>query len=72
VHGNSGPVARGSTINHFFTKGDPLARSNYKFEKRQKEIAKQKKKEEKRQRKLERQPPEESDAENAPPPSGPE
>jgi hypothetical protein len=54
-----------------FTKGDPLARSNYKFEKRQKEIAKQKKKEEKRQRKLERQPPEESDAENAPPPSGP-
>ena len=29
-----------------------MARTNYKFEKRQKELAKQKKKEEKRQRKL--------------------
>ena len=31
-----------------------LARTNYSFEKRQKELAKKKKKEEKRQRKLER------------------
>ncbi len=32
-----------------------LARTNYSFEKRQKELAKKKKKEEKRQRKLEKQ-----------------
>ena len=32
----------------------PLARANFKFEKRQKEIAKQKKNEEKRLRKLEK------------------
>jgi hypothetical protein len=31
-----------------------LARSNYKFKKRQKELARKKKKEEKRQRKLEK------------------
>jgi len=32
-----------------------LARTNYSFEKRQKELAKKKKKEEKKQRKLEKQ-----------------
>jgi hypothetical protein len=32
----------------------PVARSNYGFEKRQRELTKEKKKEEKRQRKLER------------------
>jgi len=32
-----------------------LARTNYSFEKRQKELAKKKKKEEKRQRKLDKQ-----------------
>jgi hypothetical protein len=32
-----------------------LARTNYSFEKRQKELAKKKKKEDKRQRKLEKQ-----------------
>jgi hypothetical protein len=34
-----------------------LARTNYSYEKRQKELAKKKKKEEKRQRKLEKDPP---------------
>jgi hypothetical protein len=34
--------------------GEKLARSNYKFEKRQKELAKKKKKEEKRQLKIEK------------------
>jgi len=33
-------------------KGHPMARPNYQFKKRQKELAKKKKKEEKRQRKL--------------------
>jgi hypothetical protein len=34
--------------------GTKLARSNYKFNKRQKELAKKKKKEQKRQRKLDK------------------
>ena len=34
-------------------KGDAMAKPNYQFKKRQKELAKKKKKEEKRQRKLE-------------------
>ena len=34
-------------------KGNPLAKPNFQFEKRQKELAKKKKKEEKKQRKLE-------------------
>ena len=38
-------------------KGVRLAKPNYKFEKRQKEIAKRKKKEEKLKRKLEKGPP---------------
>jgi hypothetical protein len=65
------PVRRlpGGAIVNIFTKGEPLARSNYKFEKRQKEIAKKKKKEEKFQRKQERQQPAEAEAENTPPSS---
>jgi len=34
--------------------GNPLAKSNYSFQKRQKELARKKKKEQKRQRKLEK------------------
>ena len=37
------------------TKDRTLAKTNYSFEKRQKELARKKKKEEKRQRKLEKQ-----------------
>jgi hypothetical protein len=36
-------------------KGGVLAKSNYSYEKRQKELAKKKKKEDKKQRKLEKQ-----------------
>ena len=46
-----------------------MARNNYGFEKRQRELTKEKKKEEKRLRKLERQntqEPPEGDAEDAP------
>jgi hypothetical protein len=39
-------------IGHDKIGGAPLARTNFKFEKRQKELAKQKKNEEKRLRKL--------------------
>jgi hypothetical protein len=45
-----------------------LAKSNYQFEKRQKELAKQKKQEEKRRRKL--QSPESETTERAPESSG--
>ncbi|MDD2604851.1 MAG: hypothetical protein RBR20_05800 [Desulfobacterales bacterium] len=41
-----------------------MPRANYKFEKRQKEIAKKKKKEEKRQKRSERQEPTGSQPEN--------
>ena len=42
-------------INHHETRGgNQLARSNYQFKKRQKELKRKKKKEEKRQRKLDR------------------
>lgn len=44
----AGVIARRGTI----TRGDPLARQNYGFEKRQKELARQKKQEAKLQRKL--------------------
>jgi len=37
-------------------KGNAMAKSNYEFQRRQKELAKKKKKEEKRQRKLEKNP----------------
>jgi len=43
-----------------------LARTNYSFEKRQKELAKKKKKEEKRQRKLEKKNPPAGEMENHP------
>ena len=46
-----------------FHKGVRLAKPNYKFEKRQKEIAKRKKKEEKLKRKLEKDPPPDETAE---------
>ena len=41
-------------IKHSSQGGDNLARSNYQFKKRQKELARKKKKEEKRQRKQEK------------------
>jgi len=41
--------------------GNPLARTNFKYEKRQKELAKQAKAEEKRLRKLEKRNPAESE-----------
>jgi hypothetical protein len=53
------------------TKDMPLAKPNYQFEKRQKELAKKKKKEEKRLRKLAENNPEPQanpDAPAAPPP----
>ena len=43
-----------------------MAKTNYSFEKRQKELAKKKKKEEKRQRKLEKQNSIAGDKENPP------
>ena len=46
-----------------------MAKPNYQFKKRQKEIARKQKKEEKRQRKLENKAVETDKAENAPPPS---
>ena len=43
------------TVNQEVFRGDhTLARSNYRFEKRQKELARKKKKEEKKQRRLEK------------------
>jgi hypothetical protein len=46
-----------------------MAKSNYQFKKRQKELAKKKKKEEKRQRKLENKAVETDETEKAPTPS---
>ncbi|MBN1848948.1 MAG: hypothetical protein JW932_10220 [Deltaproteobacteria bacterium] len=46
-----------------------MAKSNYQFQKRQKELAKKKKKEEKRQRKRENKVVETNDAEKNPAPS---
>ena len=43
-----------------------MARTNYSFEKRQKELAKKKKKEEKRQRKLEKKNPAEENEDISP------
>jgi len=45
-----------------------LAKTNYSFEKRQKELAKKKKKEEKRQQKLEKQKPPSEENESLSPP----
>ena len=41
-------------IKNYSQGGDKLARSNYQFNKRQKELARKKKKEQKRQRKLDK------------------
>jgi hypothetical protein len=50
-------------------KGDALAKPNFQFQKRQKELEKKKKQEEKRLRKLERHAPPPADPQN-PPPAG--
>jgi len=50
-------------------KGEAMAKSNYQFKKRQKELAKKKKKEEKRQRKLENKVVETDETEKDPTPS---
>jgi len=50
-------------------KGDAMAKPNYQFKKRQKELAKKKKKEEKRQRKLENKALETGEPEKNPIPS---
>jgi hypothetical protein len=48
---------------------EPMAKPNYQFKKRQKELAKKKKKEEKRQRKLENKAVETDETEKDPTPS---
>ncbi|MFH1674350.1 MAG: hypothetical protein ABIF87_13115 [Pseudomonadota bacterium] len=50
-------------------KGNAMAKSNYQFKKRQKELAKKKKKDEKRQRKLENKEIETDETEKDPTPS---
>jgi hypothetical protein len=50
-------------------KGKAMAKPNYQFKKRQKELAKKKKKEEKRQRKLENKTVETDETEKDPTPS---
>ena len=50
-------------------KGNAMAKPNYQFKKRQKELAKKKKKEEKRKRKLENKAVETDETENDPTPS---
>jgi hypothetical protein len=50
-------------------KGNAMAKSQYQFKKRQKELAKKKKKEEKRQRKLENKAVETDETEKEPAPS---
>ncbi|MEA1992403.1 MAG: hypothetical protein U9N58_09470 [Thermodesulfobacteriota bacterium] len=50
-------------------EGNAMAKSNYQFKKRQKELAKKKKKEEKRQRKLENKAVETDETEKDPTPS---
>jgi hypothetical protein len=49
-----GPILRTSTIKPSSWKDDKLAKPNYQYEKRQKDLAKKKKQEEKRLRKLEK------------------
>jgi len=49
-----GRILQFSTIKPRSGKGDKLAKPNYQFEKRQKDLAKKKKQEEKRLRKLEK------------------
>ncbi len=65
-------VIKSGNRKNLLEKGQPLAKPNFDFQKRQKEIAKKKKNEEKRQRKMEKntatsaenpvQPPKEGDA----------
>jgi len=50
-------------------KGNAMAKPNYQFKKRQKELARKQKKEKKRQRKLENKAVENDQTENALPPS---
>ncbi len=50
-------------------KGNAMAKTNYQFKKRQKELAKKKKKEEKRQRKLEKKAVKTDETEKDPTPS---
>ena len=50
-------------------KGNAMAKSNFQFQKRQKELAKKKKKEEKRQRKLQNKMVETDETEKDPTPS---
>lgn len=53
--------------NSHTTKGIPLARNNFSFEKRQKELERKKKKEEKQKRKQEKgKPPAEENGDQAP------
>jgi hypothetical protein len=49
-----GPILRAWTIERDSREGDKLAKPNYQYEKRQKDLAKKKKQEEKRLRKLEK------------------
>ena len=64
-HGRS----EGSVVDETDQKGDAMAKSQYQFKKRQKELAKKKKKEEKRQRKLENKGVEADETEKDPTPS---
>lgn len=49
---------RGLFFPQLFPGGEPLAKPNYSYEKRQRELAKKQKKEEKLKRKLEKKSPE--------------
>jgi len=57
-------------MTHNYRKDKPLAKPNYQFEKRQRELAKKKKKEEKKLRKLSDNPLE-SETHDAMPPAAP-
>jgi hypothetical protein len=54
AHWRYGRILRTSTIKPTGWKDDKLAKPNYQYEKRQKDLAKKKKQEEKRLRKLEK------------------
>jgi hypothetical protein len=53
-NGRFGPILRTSTIERGSREDNKLAKPNYQYEKRQKDLAKKKKQEEKRLRKLEK------------------
>jgi hypothetical protein len=63
-------VAWGPDIHSQSTEVTQLAKPNYKFEKRQRDLAKKKKQEEKRQRKLDRKHEEPKDGPDQPPDEG--